>query len=351
MTLSEEVNALRYSVGLSRLTHVHYLAVTGPRAPDVIDRLVSGLLRVRDGQAMHTLLLTDDARPLADAYVARNDEEFLLLAEGPSREELVAHVHRHLPSDGSAQLEDRSASHAIIGVDGPYAWELLGATLDPEVIGLPFLTFYHHRQWLCYRAGKTGEYGYGVIGPRDDIDQLEQSMRTMGEAYDLVNVGLDALDQCALENWFFNIRREGREDVTPIELQLQWRVSYRKDFTGSTALRERRAAGATVRLTCIIAGEAVAPGDMVMVGDTRAGSIVNAGYSDVRGDWVALALLDRSLAYPGIDCHVVSAGGAGPRPARTVSPPVLQNRSLVVSPQLHSYATRAEYPAPPLVLG
>src|SRR4051812_30520265 len=293
--MKDAVHALRHSVGLSRLDHVHYLAVTGPRAYEAVDCLVSGLLRVRDGQLMHTLLLTDDARPFADVYVARNDEECLLLAEGPSREELLAHVQRHLPSDGSARLEDRSASHAIIGVDGPYAWELLGATLDPEVIGLPFLTFYHHRQWLCYRAGKTGEYGYGVIGPRDDIDQLEQRMRTTGQAYDLVNVGLDALDQCALENWFFNIRREGREDVTPIELQLQWRVSYKKDFTGSAALRQRRLAGAATRLTCLIADDSVAIGDSAMICDTHAGSLVNTGYSDVRQGWGEPALHRPSL--------------------------------------------------------
>jgi glycine cleavage system aminomethyltransferase T len=342
MSVKNEVHAVRHSVGLSRLGHVHYLAITGPRAFEAVDSLVSGLLRVRDGQLMHTLMLTEDARPFADAYVARNDEEFLLIADGPLREDLIAHVRSHLPSDGSAQLEDRSASHSIIGVDGPYAWELLGATLDPEVIGLPFLTFYHHRQWLCFRAGRTGEYGYGVIGPRGDIDELEQRMQTVGAAYDLANVGLEALDQCALENWFFNIRREGRADVTPIELQLQWRVSYRKEFIGAAALRQRRAAGAAVRLTCLIAGGKVAAGDMVVIGDMRAGAVVNAGYSDVRGDWIALALLDRSVAYPGIDCQV------GATKARTVSPPVLQNRSLVVSPQLHSYATRAEYPAPPL---
>jgi glycine cleavage system aminomethyltransferase T len=156
-------------------------------------------------------------------------------------------------------------------------------------------------------------------------------------------VSLEALDQCALENWFFNIRREGREDVTPIELQLQWRVSYRKEFTGSTSLAARRAKGPAVRLTCVIAKGEVSAGDEVMIGGERVGAIVNAGYSDVRGDWVALALLDRSVAYPGIECRVGQAA------ARTVSPPVLQNRSLVVSPQLHSYATRAEYPAPPLV--
>lgn len=349
MSVAEEVRAIRHSVGLSRLDHVQYIAVTGPRASEALDRLVSGPLRVRDGQMMHTLLLTDDAQPLADVYVARDDEEFFLLAESPAPGALVEHLRSHVPADGSVVVEDRTTSHGILGLDGPYAWELLGATVDPEVIGLPFLTFYHHHDTVCFRAGKTGEYGYGVIGPRGELEQLEHRMRKAGETFDLRSVGLDALDHCALENWFFNIRREGLEPVTPIELQLQWRVSYKKDFVGSEALRRRRAEGARVRLTCLIGNGPMTVGDAVVVEGVPIGRIVNTGYSDIREEWVALALLELPWAYPGIDCQTRPSSSATPTAARTVSPPVLQNRSLTVSPQLHSYTTRLEYPAPPLV--
>jgi aminomethyltransferase len=349
MSLSDDIYAIRHGVGLSRLDHVRYLRVTGARAFEALDRVVSGPLRVRDGQLMHSLLLTDDARPFADIYLARDDEEFFMLSEGPSSDELVDHLRRHFPADGSVSVEDRTATSAILGLDGPYAWELLGATIDPEVIGLPYLTFYHHRSSLCYRAGKTGEYGYGMIVPRADADALEARMRSAGEMFDLRAVGLDALDQCALENWFFNIRREGREPVTPIELQLQWRVSYRKQFVGSDALTRRRADGARTRLTCIIADGAVAVGDSVFVDGNPIGRVVNAGYSHIREEWVALALIDIAWAYPGIDCTTAAGGATASVRAHTISPPVLQNRSLAVSPQLHSYSTRGEYSAPPLV--
>ncbi|MEO7367008.1 MAG: glycine cleavage T C-terminal barrel domain-containing protein [Gemmatimonadaceae bacterium] len=349
MTLADEVHAIRHGVALSRLEHVRYLRVTGARAFEALDRVVSGPLRVRDGQLMHSLLLSDDARPFADIYLARDDEEFFLLAEGPSAADLVDHLRRHFPADGSVSVEDCTTTFAILGLDGPYAWELLGATIDPEVIGLPYLTFYHHRSSLCYRAGKTGEYGYGMIVPQAEASALEARMRAVGEAFDLQTVGLDALDQCALENWFFNIRREGREQVTPIELQLQWRVSYKKHFVGSEALTRRRADGALTRLTCIIADGTVAVGDSVFVDGDPIGRVVNAGYSDSRKEWVALALIDIGWAYPGIDCTSAPAGSTSSFHARTISPPVLQNRSLAVSPQLHSYSTRAEYPFPPLV--
>lgn len=346
MSVLEEVRAVRRAVGFSRLDHVRHLRVTGPRAYEALDRVVAGALRVRDGQMRHALLLTSDAFPYADAYVGRDDEDFFLLAEGPDAASLEEHLREHAPEGADFAVEDRTTSHAILALDGPYAWELLGAAVDPEVIGLPYLTFYHREGMVCYRAGKTGEFGYGLVVPRDQAAAVEDRVRAAGAAFDLRDVGLAALDHCALENFFFNIRREGREQVTPIELQLQWRVSYRKDCVGAEALRRRRAEGPAQRLTCLVVDGEVAIGATVDADDAPIGRVVNAGFSEVRGAWLALALLDLAWAHPGIDGLSVRDGGAA-SPARTVTPPVLLNRSLLVSPQLHSYATRDETPVPP----
>lgn len=340
MSLPDEMAALRGSVAMSRLDHVSHLRLRGSDVYQAVDRFCTSALRLRDGQMLHTLLLDEEARCLADAYLCADDEEFILLAEGASADRLADHLR-----DGGIEVEDLSTSHAIVSLDGPYAWELLGLVIDPEAIGLPYLTFYHRAGWICYRAGKAGEYGYGIIVPREDVADLENRLLEKGRALDLCEVGLDALDQGALENFFFNIRREGREPVTPIELQLQWRVFYRKDFVGSHALKRRKREGPRERLTCLIASEMIAPGDEVRLDDTLVGRIVNAGYSHVRDDWIALALLDIAWAYPGIDRFVASREGT-PISLRSVSPPVLTNRSLLVSPQLHSYSTRHEARVP-----
>ena len=347
MTTVDEVRAIRESVGLSRLDHVCYLRLTGPRAHEVLDRVIAGTLRVRDGQMRHALLLTEDAFPFADAYVGRDDEDLFLLADGADAATLIDHIRRHAPAGAAFDIENRSESHAILALDGPYAWELLGAAIDPEVIGLPYLTFYHREGMLCYRAGKTGEFGYGLVVPREQVAAVEARVRAAGEAFDLRAVSLGALDHCALENFFFNIRREGRERVTPIELQLQWRVSYQKECVGAEALSRRRTEGPTQRLSCLLADGELAPGDTVEADGATIGRAVSAGFSAARDAWVSLALLDVAWAHPGIDDLTVrTASGAAVR-ARVASPPILLNRSLLVSPQLHSYATRHEAPHPP----
>ena len=74
-------------------------------------------------------------------------------------------------------------------------------------------------------------------------------------------------------------------------------------------------------------------------------AIIGAGAAGLH---LALALIDVAWAYPGITSFQVGRP-AGATAARSVSPPVLNNRSLSVSPQLHSYATRQDHVMPDMV--
>ena len=344
LTLADPAVAIRESVVVTRLDHVRLLRLRGADVRDVLDHLCAGTVRVRDGQLQHVLLLDENAHCFADAHLLCDDEEYDLLAEGPTARELVGHVRRYLPPNVDIQIDDRSQTHAVIGVDGPYAWELVSRVAGADAIGLPYLTCFHTADWRCYRAGKTGEYGYGLIVSHEGAEALESLLMEKGESLDVARGNLDVLDQCALENFYFNIRREGRAGLTPIELQLQWRVAYDKEAVGLDALRAHRERGPAARATTLVAAVPVRAGDEVRLDGEPVGHVLNAGWSTARGDCVALALIDRRCAHAGLDGFVVGEDTA----ARSMSPPVLANRSLFVSPQLHAYATRAELAMPPI---
>ncbi len=53
------------------------------------------------------------------------------------------------------------------------------------------------------------------------------------------------------EDWFFNIMREGQLDVTPHELQLQWRTVRDREFIGRDALEAQRALGIHQRVVTL----------------------------------------------------------------------------------------------------
>ena len=90
MSLATEVFAMRNSAGLSRATHVAIVRVDGAEALDFLQGASTQSPYVREGRVRHTLLLRDDASVLADAFVVNVDDGFLVLAEGPAEDELVA---------------------------------------------------------------------------------------------------------------------------------------------------------------------------------------------------------------------------------------------------------------------
>jgi glycine cleavage system aminomethyltransferase T len=344
----DAARALRTSAIATRLDQLHLARFRGADARRALERLCAGAIRARDGQVQHVLLLDTDAHPFADAFLLCDDDVYDLLYEGPTPEAMRAHVAQHVPHAWDVAFEDRTATHGVIGVDGPFAWEVVSRIAGAESVGLPYLTFFHVGDFRCIRAGKTGEYGYLFVAPRHRLDALEASIHAAGQSLDLVPGSLRALDDAALESGFFNIRGEGRAAVTPIELQLQWRVNADGDGVGVDALRVHRANGVTARVTTLAAPGQVIIGDEVWLDAQLVGTVLNAAWSVVRDEWILLALLDLGCAVPGIDRFRVKTA-SGEIGARSVSPPVLNNASMFISPQMHSFATRREIALPPLV--
>jgi glycine cleavage system aminomethyltransferase T len=354
MTLAAEVEAIRTAVAISRLDHVTVLRVGGAGAFGLLDAVCPGPLFLRENQMRHTLLLTPDARPLADIYVCSDDQEFIVLAQGLSAGALHAYFEGHRArraGDAPFTLEDLGASHVMFGINGPYAWELAAALVGPEVNGTPYLSFLRFDNLVCFRAGTTGEYGFDLLVPRAEAEAVWGRLVTLGEPLGVREAGLEALDQCALENWHFYMRMlDGAPAgavLTPLELQLQWRLSYEKDFVGAEALREHRERGPRVRATCFTSPSAVAAGQRVTYDGREIGSVLAATTSCTRGDSVGVALLDPALAHPGIEDFVVDGAG-GPVPMLTRTPPIINNRSLHVDPNRHTGRTRHEDVFPPL---
>lgn len=346
MDHAESMRALRSSVAISRMDQIAHVRVTGDSAYAALDRVVTADLRLRDGQMIHSLLLEEDGSVFADLEMGCEEEAFFLIADGPNPELLCAYLRRQWRPGEDVHIEDRSASHALVAIDGPYAWELLAALAGPDVIGLPYLTFFHYPGGTCFRAGKTGEFGYGILVPREDLDRLWDALLRAGGELDVAVASQEALDQCALENGFFNARREGREPVTPLELQLQWRLSGRKAFLGSSAIEARRLTGIAERLTYLVAPSQPSAGAPVHLEGRQVGRVVQSGFSRERNEWVVQALIEVAWAHPWIDLFRVGPEGI---PSRSVIPPLLNNRSLFVSPQIHSYRTRHEFTFPSLV--
>src|SRR5688572_2174792 len=135
MSLADDVAAVRTAVTLTEGDHVACVRVAGADAHALLDRVSPRELFIRAGQMLQTLLLDDDATPLADVYLCSDDDDYLIVAEGLAGPAVVAYLERHA-AGLDVTVTDRSGSHGFLGLDGPYAWELLAEITSPDVIGL-----------------------------------------------------------------------------------------------------------------------------------------------------------------------------------------------------------------------
>lgn len=343
MPLRDELSAIRLATALAESRHTVCVRLTGADVFGTLDRVCTGALTLQDAQLKTTLLLRADGTVFADALVGRDDEAYWLTTEGPTAAQLTDWLRTH-QTGPDLHVEAIDDTHDHVSVHGPWAWQLLATCLGPDVMGMPYLSMLRSASGVvCFRAGKTGEYGYELLMPKAVTGELVGALEREGAALELRRVGLEALDLCAFENWFFSMRREGTLGLTPLELGLQWRCAPGKGFIGREALDTRRRSGFTRRLTCLLTDGAVTPGAPITLDGESLGTVAFTAFDPLLERHVASALLPLPLAVPGVPVTVGATTG------RTVAPPILTNRSLSVSAQRHTWADRELAGFPPLL--
>ncbi|HTR55070.1 MAG TPA: hypothetical protein VMJ10_30500 [Kofleriaceae bacterium] len=342
MSVADDLAAIRATTTLRAGDELACVRIDGAGAHELLDRVSPRQLFVRSGQMLHTLFLDDAAKPVADVYLCCDDDAYHVVAEGMRAASVLAYLADHAHGL-SVELVDLSLSHAFLCLDGPYAWELLAEISSPDVIGLPYLGFFHDPRFTCFRGGKTGEYGYDLLVAREQLAAERARILDLGRRFELREIGQEAHALAMLESAFFDVRRAPRPGLTPVELQLQWRLNAGRDYPGSAAITARRASPRGRTVLAAAASELVVDAAIELDGSV-VGTVLVSGQSHTRGDWLALALLEPGLAHAGL--HGFTCGGIA---LRTISSPAINNRSLYVDPQRHSWATRESNAFPPLV--
>ncbi|HLL22930.1 MAG TPA: hypothetical protein VK427_12410, partial [Kofleriaceae bacterium] len=199
--------------------------------------------------------------------------------------------------------------------------------------------FFETDRFTCFRAGKTGEYGYDLLVPRAHLSAVREQILDVGRAFELRVASRDTIDLCALEAGFFNVRHEVRPGMTPVELQLQWRVTAGR----VPGLARHRP---TQRCVTFAAPGPLVPDADVELAGAGVGRVLHARFSPTRGEYLGIALVDIGVAYAGL-----RGFRAGETPLRTIASPAVNNRSLYVDPQRHTFSSRDTTAWPPLVRG
>jgi aminomethyltransferase len=316
-----EHRAVREAAGLFDLSHMGEIELTGPEAARALDyALVGNLSAVKPGRARYTMICDGDGGVLDDLVVYRIGEDHYMVVANASNAAVVTEALRNRATGFAVEVSDRSASCALIAVQGPAAVSIIGAVCDADLAALPYYgstpTRIGGHDVLLARTGYTGEDGFEVYAEAPHAADVWRTLSEAGAGHGLLPAGLACRDTLRLEAGMPLYGNELTADMTPFDAGLGRVVKFDKaaDFVGRGAL-ERRAAAETPAVTLLgLVGEgkrAPRHGYAVLSEGKQIGTVTSGALSPTLGHPIAMAYLPPTTE-PGTKLEVDIRGKAAP---------------------------------------
>jgi aminomethyltransferase len=302
-----EHRAVRANVGVFDLSHMGRVVLHGRDAVKLAQVCATrDLARVHDGEAAYSLLCLEDGGILDDVIAyRRGGEEVLFVFNASNRIADTEHTveqrrHRGL----SVDVDDRTLTTALIGLQGPAAQATLQPVCDVDLEQLAGYSFVDARidgtPVFVSRTGYTGEDGFELMVDAEQAEALWGLL--LAQPTQPVACGLGARDTLRTEAGFALYGHEIDRTTSPFEARLGWVVNLDKDdFVGREALVRQKADGVERRLVGLMVGSGGVPRPETPVVDdgVPVGHVTSGTHSPTLQRSIALAYVPIPLAATG----------------------------------------------------
>jgi aminomethyltransferase len=177
---------------------------------------------------------------------------------------------------------------------------------------------------LVSRTGYTGERGYELFVHPQYGTALWQRLMQAGSAFDLLPMGMQALNRARIEAGLLAAGYEFDDLISPYQAGIGWSVALKKpDLIGKAALTKLRDRPPKVAVGLVLDGNEVAShGQYVypVQEHWRVGIITSATFSPILDRSIALAQIVPEYAEPGTELEVGLMDGIKRRIRATVGP-------------------------------
>jgi aminomethyltransferase len=331
-SIREEHVAVREEAGIFDVSHMGEIAVSGPDAAELMQRLTTNDVTALDpGDSQYAAITTEDGHIIDDTVVYRMPEgdaaDYLFVPNAGHDEQAHERWTSHRDEWGlDATVRNETESYAMFAVQGPDAPDLVADAADGDVLDLAkFEAAYHEVAgadcWVA-RTGYTGEDGFELICPAEAATDVWAQ-------FDCQPCGLGARDTLRTEMGFllsgqdFHVEDDPR---TPYEAGIGFTVKLDTEFVGRDALERQHEEGVEERFTglkLLDRGVARHGYDVVDDDDHVVGVVTSGTMSPTLGESIALGYLPVDLADPGTRVGVVVRGET--KRANVVTPPFLED--------------------------
>lgn len=291
----DEHRAVREAVGLFDVSHMGEVEFTGPRALEVVDRIITNdLQKIDDMQAVYTVMCKPDGTIIDDLVVYRfSPERIFICVNASNRAKDFAWMKEQ--AKGDCEVKDVGDDYAQIAVQGPKAEELVGRLTEADVKSVGRYRFttgqVAGKEAIIARTGYTGEDGFELYVASADGAAVWAALLEKGEDLGVKPAGLGARDSLRLEVCYPLYGNDIDETTNPYEAGLAWVVKLKKDdFVGKAALEAVKADGPKRKLVGIEpTGRGIArQGYPILVTGEKVGEVTSGTMGPTVGKAVAL---------------------------------------------------------------
>jgi aminomethyltransferase len=242
-----EHTATRQAAGVFDISHMGRLRFDGPRADQLLDRLLTRrVLDMQPGQVRYSLVCNEAGGILDDVLVSCLESPsskiyFLLVVNASNKAKIVRWLTPELADFPDVEFNDVTDSTAMIAIQGPKSLEVCQKLFPPSVLGLGYyrakVTEQMSKPCVVSRTGYTGEDGFELIVRGEDAPRVWENLLLAGRDLGISPVGLGARDTLRLEAGMPLYGHELDESIDPYTAGLGFACQCKdQDFIGRAVL-------------------------------------------------------------------------------------------------------------------
>lgn len=248
--VQREVKAARQHVGILDASTLGKIDIKGPDAAEFLERVyTNGWKKLAIGKCRYGLMLKEDGMVMDDGVTTRLAEDhFHMTTTTGGAAGVLDWLEEWLQTEWpelQVYLTSVTEQWSVATLSGPLARKVLEAAgtdinlssesfphmsmRDGHISGLPARIF---------RVSFTGELSYEINVPARYGAALWQVLMTAGKPYHITPYGTEAMHVLRAEKGFIIVGQETDGTVTPLDLDMAWIISQKKDdFIGKRALQ------------------------------------------------------------------------------------------------------------------
>lgn len=290
-----EHHLVRRDAGMFDVSHMTIVDILGAGGRQFLRKLLTNDVDQleHNGKALYSCMCNEHGGIIDDLIVyQRASDNYRIILNSATRDNDLAWIHQM--SEGFAVGLQERTELAMIAVQGPNAIAKTLTVLNPaQVDAVSTLTNFECvdvEQWFFARTGYTGEEGFEIIVPQEQVIQLWTDLQNAG----VKPCGLAARDTLRLEAGMLLYGQDMDNSTSPLESGLAWTIKWEpaeRNFIGMGALLSQKQRGIKhkmVGLTLMDKG-IMRSGQRVVIAGCADGVITSGSYSPTLEQSIALA--------------------------------------------------------------